>query len=245
MHSVGVKGTTVERWKRWNGSYRKGEVNRQVSVHAFIDSDTIMQCLQWNYRAWHCAGKGNGTHIAFEMCEPGASKDTAENAKAIYDRALYLCVMLCRQFNISPENVICHQEGYRLGIANNHADVFHWWGKKGTVWEQYTMKRLRTDIARELAGDTQEIAPASPTIKPKNDNRYGDMTLRKSREYNEYVKVLQADLNSILGQTLETDGLFGKATEAAVRSFQKRVGIYVDGLVGKQTKKALLEYSKV
>lgn len=37
-----------------------------------------------------------------------------------------------------------------MGIANNHADVGHWWGKPGTPWGPYTMDRLRADISGAL-----------------------------------------------------------------------------------------------
>ena len=54
------------------------------------------------------------------------------------------------------------------------------------------------------------------------------------------VKLLQEYLNQ-LGAALETDGEFGRKTEAAVIDFQKDAGITVDGLYGKQSHAALLE----
>lgn len=57
----------------------------------------------------------------------------------------------------------------------------------------------------------------------------------------EAVKILQQDLNKILGLKLAVDGIFGAATEAAVKSFQlKYLGSkYVDGVVGPQTQAAI------
>ena len=37
------------------------------------------------------------------------------------------------------------------------------------------------------------------------------------------------------GAGLETDGIFGQATEQAVRSFQSTHGLEVDGIVGPMT----------
>ncbi|MGI6707268.1 MAG: peptidoglycan-binding domain-containing protein [Clostridia bacterium] len=48
------------------------------------------------------------------------------------------------------------------------------------------------------------------------------------------VKSLQQTLKN-LGYSLAVDGIFGPATEKVVRSFQKSVGITVDGIVGKVT----------
>ena len=36
-----------------------------------------------------------------------------------------LCVYLCRLYNLTEKDIICHGEGYKLGIASNHADVMH------------------------------------------------------------------------------------------------------------------------
>lgn len=146
VHSVGVKGTRYPRWKQWD------KPNFKKCAHAIIDDTEewgIVQTLPWTYQGWlNGVTAGNDRSIAFEICEP--SKDTEENAADLYGKTLYLCYYLCMEFGIPPENVICHAEAYKMGLANNHADVNHWWGKKGTVWEQYTMDRLRKDVADAL-----------------------------------------------------------------------------------------------
>lgn len=62
-------------------------------------------------------------------------------------------------------------------------------------------------------------------------------TLRKGSKGAE-VRALQKLLNA-LAYGLDADGIFGKATEAAVRDFQKINGLSVDGIVGTQTWAAL------
>ncbi len=52
------------------------------------------------------------------------------------------------------------------------------------------------------------------------------------------VSDLQTKLNSV-GYSLTVDGNFGPATEAAVRDFQAKQGIAVDGIAGPQTLVAL------
>lgn len=52
------------------------------------------------------------------------------------------------------------------------------------------------------------------------------------------VRALQQRLNA-LGAALTVDGVFGAATEAAVRAFQKAVGLFQDAIVGPDTWLAL------
>ena len=65
-------------------------------------------------------------------------------------------------------------------------------------------------------------------------------TLRRGMR-GEEVKKLQRQLG-MTGN--EVDGIFGPATERAVRAFQKQAGIQVDGIVGRQTQSTLLKYKR-
>src|SRR5215510_1006763 len=48
------------------------------------------------------------------------------------------------------------------------------------------------------------------------------------------VKELQEELRA-RGYDIQADGVFGRETEAAIRSFQARSGAKVDGIVGPET----------
>ena len=57
----------------------------------------------------------------------------------------------------------------------------------------------------------------------------------KSGSKGEQVKLLQTQLNSVMNAGLATDGKFGAATEQAVKKFQKKYGLTVDGIAGIST----------
>jgi peptidoglycan hydrolase-like protein with peptidoglycan-binding domain len=60
------------------------------------------------------------------------------------------------------------------------------------------------------------------------------------RESSEYIRWVQNSLNQILGLQLPVNGRMGVETRSAVRSFQEKNGLPVDGMVGPDTERALL-----
>jgi len=63
-----------------------------------------------------------------------------------------------------------------------------------------------------------------------------------SRSSAEYTRWVQQSLNKILGLRLAIDGISGTQTRSAVRSFQQRAGLTVDGVVGPQTEGGLIKF---
>jgi N-acetylmuramoyl-L-alanine amidase len=155
VHSTGANNPWLKRYvgpddgllgknqynNHWNQDKPGG---RQVCVHAFIGkladgSIATYQTLPWNNRGWHAGGDANNTHIGFEICEDGLTD--ASYFSAVYKEAEELCVHLCKLYGLSEKDIICHSEGYKQGIASNHADVMHWFPKHGK-----TMDTFRADV---------------------------------------------------------------------------------------------------
>ena len=200
VHSTGVNNPNLRRYvqpleedsnydeliaqlgKNGNGN-DWNRTDREVCVHAFVGkladgSVAAVQTLPWDMRGWHAAGgkKGsaNDTHIAFEICEDGL--DDAADFEQVYRTAVELTAMLCRRYGFDPLAdgvVICHSEGYRRGIANNHADVMHWFPKHGK-----TMDDFRVDVAAELENGvdkTEEFAALMRSYRARlQDNDAGE-----------------------------------------------------------------------
>ena len=168
IHSTGASNPWLKRYiapddgilgknqynNHWNQDKPGG---KEVCVHAFIgklEDGTIAtyQTLPWNYRGWHCGsgwkGSGNDTHIGFEICEDNLT-DRSYFYK-VFNEAIELCVYLCKLYNLSEENIICHNEGYKLGIASNHADVMHWFPRHGE-----SMDSFRAAVKAKLQAETE------------------------------------------------------------------------------------------
>ena len=96
----------------------------------------------------------NDTHISFEICEDDL--DDQDYFAAVYQAAVELTALLCRQYGLDPLAdgvVICHQEGYRRGIASNHADVLHWFPKFGR-----SMDDFRADVAALIREEDDTVS---------------------------------------------------------------------------------------
>lgn len=71
------------------------------------------------------------------------------------------------------------------------------------------------------------------------DRAEPDLPMLRRGDSSETVRALQALLKGY-GDSLDVDGIFGPATEAAVRRYQSKQGLGVDGIVGPESWSALL-----
>lgn len=173
LHSVGCAQPSAEVFaKGWNVP------NKEVSVHAFIDANEeglVRQLMPWNFRAWHCGGAGNNTHIGVEMCESGAIRylvkgepgygpakfAVKDRARAVadcqraYHSAVELFAMLCKMWKLDPiKNICSHREGWYKGIASNHGDPEHYWNGLNMP---YTMDGFRADVKKKMEEDEVDM----------------------------------------------------------------------------------------
>ena len=240
----------------------KNDINhttRQMGVNAWIGrlangEIATVQAMPWNYKPWGCGngdrGSCNDGWIQFEICEDGLSDP--DYAMTVFQEACELTAYLCRTFNIDPKGtvrfngatvptIIDHRGSHLLGLGNNHGDIAHWFPRFGR-----TMDSARDCVAALLAGESSgleekenESPMATPTTETKNT--LGSRSLKKGSAGSD-VKTLQELLNQLVIVTpaLAVDGDFGSKTEAAVKTFQKKVGIKQDGIYGDETHKALM-----
>ncbi len=159
VHSTGAENPNLRRYVQPDDGIlgvnpNENDWNRpglEVAVHAFIGLTqrgevATYQILPWEYRAWHCGGDANDTHLSFEICEDSlGDRDYFERT---YKAAMELTAELCRKFGLdplAPGVIISHAEGAKLSLASNHADVDHWWGRFGV-----SMDDFRAGVAQRL-----------------------------------------------------------------------------------------------
>lgn len=167
LHSTGANNPNVRRYVSDNGEVlgvnkNNNDWNRaglKVCVHGFIGYDKdeniiTVQTLPWTMRGWHAGDTANNTHIGVEICEDNLNN--ADYFNKVYKEAVELVSSLAKQFNwdINENTVLCHSEGYKKGIASNHADVMHWFPKYGK-----SMDTFRADVKAQMGITTEDPKP--------------------------------------------------------------------------------------
>lgn len=175
MHSTAANNPYLKRYvqpddgllgkHKYNNHFNTAKPGgRSVCAHGFIGkladgAIATYQILPWNYNGWHSGGKANKTHIGIEICEDDLTD--GEYFAAVYKEAVELCVYLCKLYSLTADKIICHSEGYEMGIASNHSDVMHWFPKHGK-----SMDTFREDVRKAL----ETTSGASPVVTESNAN---------------------------------------------------------------------------
>lgn len=107
------------------------------------------------------------------------------------------------------------------------------WGDNGNCWMEWE-DVLKRDEVYLLMPPAMPVEPEEPQIIVQRTLRL----VEKPRMQGKDVKEAQTLLTEH-GIKCDADGVFGPATDTAVRTFQKRKGLVVDGIVGAKTWAAL------
>lgn len=86
----------------------------------------------------------------------------------------------------------------------------------------------KNHVVMAIENGTAPSSTSAPTVRELRRGSKGDD-----------VKELQKNLNTVLDTRLTVDGNFGKNTENAVKQFQIKYGLKVDGIYGKNSRAAM------
>ena len=109
---------------------------------------------------------------------------------------------------------------------------------KSGLYEVHTESMYLTSDKHLKRGDILVAEGKHTVMVLDNAESSAPKILRKGSKGTD-VKTLQSALNATGLYAIDVDGSFGALTEAAVKDYQKRNGLEVDGLCGIQTRKAL------
>ena len=203
--------------------------NRRASAHYFVDSE-IWQCIPESKAAWHCGGGLLDTGRAMNQGNRGAS---------------YFHV--CTNYNSIGIELCCYKKNGQVvptptAIKTAVPLVKHLM-KKYSVPASHVIRHF--DVNGKICPNGYISATAwaglHKTLTGEADHPYPTTNLRKGDSGSEVVK-LQTCLNKIMKAGLTADGIFGPATESAVKKFQKKQGLEPDGISGPLTREIIKKF---
>ena len=202
---------------------------------------------------YYC-GARNSNSLSIEMCCYRMSNGNLNITADTEARAVELAKELIKKYNIPIENVVRH---YDVTHKNCPAPFV----KDEERWNNFKKKLQGEDVEEETTTDTdsdyekrvknwQDTMNLDYNCGLAIDGSFGPACRAAALEYylyykipttkNEHVKVMQVNLNRH-GANLDVDRSFGPATEKAVKDFQRKHGLTVDGYVGSKTTAELLK----
>ena len=168
----GAKGMSAWAVKRWQQELqRMGLYTGEIDGSFGPATETATRAAQAALGLTQDGSCGPAT-LAAAAAQKGSlmvydPEETADYFEAVWARAVALCAKLCQEYGLNPEtDILCHAEGYRAGIASNHADVEHWFPRHGK-----TMDDFRAAVKAALGGDgqTEPEEPQQPAAEQPAD----------------------------------------------------------------------------
>jgi hypothetical protein len=117
-------------------------------------------------------------------------------------------------------------------------------GSKNTKYNpgkgvSHTDINRRNDLVAVCAPfEVKSISDSVTSTNMSTTIKVAKPTLRRNNKNSE-VKILQSNLNKVLGIKLVDDGIFGSKTESALYNFQSRNKLAVDGIYGPKSYKVM------
>lgn len=254
LHYVGAVSTAKNNADYFYSAYRG------ASAHYFVDDKEIWQVVEDNDASWaigankYYTDARNSNSISVEMCCYYMKNGNINVAKEVEEKAVELVKMLMKKYNIDVDHVIRHYDATRKNCpAPFVKDEERWNNFKKKLQEQSTEEATTSNTDSDYVKrvkNWQDTMNLDYDCKLAIDGSFGPACRAAALKYylyyktptikNEHVKVIQVNLNRHRAK-LNVDRSFGPATEQAVKEFQKKNGLTVDGFVGAETTALLLK----
>ena len=222
----------------------------KASSNYGIDKDgKIGLFVEEKDRSWCTSSSVNDNRAITIECASDSTHPYAMH-EAVYQSLIKLCADICRR-NGKTKLLWIDDKNKALNYTPKSTEmvltVHRWFANKSCPgdWLYSRLDDLSVQVNKLLVSNSNTVSSlesktVSSSSNPVSPVKKSHPTLRlNSHECNE-IKILQTYLNRF-GASLAVDGLFGIRTYLAVRDFQKKHDLFVDGICGPNTWRKLEE----
>lgn len=232
-----IWGTAGKKWTECDQSYLERKYNNDPVKYSNL-AQSARYGKKWIGRTvWDCSGLTSWAGKKFGLkfyhgSNSSWNKDCAKKGKITKGMKLPIGAWVYTGDDsskphigtVTEDGVVTEAQGSYSGVVKTLVSNKKWkyWGLgKGIAFDF---------IPGETAPTTTKTSTKKPATKTEVKKH---STLRRGAR-GEEVKLMQSILAKD-GSNLEVDGIFGIGTMSAVKSFQKRHNLVVDGIVGPKT----------
>lgn len=213
----------------------------KASSNYGIDKDgKIGLFVEEKNRSWCTSSSANDNRAITIECASDTTDPYAMH-DCVYTSLIKLCADICKR-NGKTKLLWIPDKDKALNYSPKSDEmlitVHRWFANKSCPgnWLYSRLGSLATQVTKMLGGSSstsEQKKPTTSTATTSVTSKSHPLLKLNSPEYNEN-KTLQTYLNKF-GYGLVVDGLFGIKTYLAVRDFQKKHDLFVDGICGPNT----------
>lgn len=153
----------------WNTAKAKSEASymvgnsMQVSFHSVVDDQKVIECIPFNYNAWHCGNQyGNRNYIGVEIAKSKGDLSVFKNSEI--NGAKYIAGIL-RKYNWGIDKLYSHQNMSGKYCPHRTLDL---------GWERF--KRMVANELKSAPSKNPNAVPNSPSEYLVSDAKYSVKT---------------------------------------------------------------------